>query len=155
MRLFRFAIAAGLILAASACTSLQGEARKALNSPEVAGTRFGLVVMTMDGRELVAIRPDERFKPASNTKLFTVASAFHRLGDMTVPDPSAGASVRLEPQEDGPPNLVLVGGGDATLIDADDCERNCLSSLADTVVANGVSEIGRIAGDDRLFPDER
>src|SRR5689334_18019194 len=115
-------------LALAACASLQEDARRTLNDPAIAGTRWGLVVMTMDGRELVAIRPDERFTPGSNTKLFTVAAAFHRLGDMTVSDPSAGASVRIVPRTDGPPDLVLVGGGDAMLIDADDCERDCLSS---------------------------
>src|SRR5262245_38546716 len=98
----RIAAAVG-VLALSACASLQGLAGAELNAPGLEGTRWGLVVMTMDGRELVSIRPDERFKPASNTKLFTVAAAFHRLGDMAVPDPSAGASVRIVPQPDGKP----------------------------------------------------
>src|SRR5688572_24758188 len=115
---------AALALAAllSACASLQGGISKTLNAPGLEGTRWGLVVMTMDGRELVAIRPDERFVPASNTKLFTVAAAFHRLGDVTRPDPSMGASIRIEPRTDAPPDIVLIGGGDAMLIDADDCE---------------------------------
>ena len=78
--------------------------------PGLEGTRWGLVVMTMDGRELIAIRPDERFMPASNTKLFTVAAAFHRLGDMTQPDPAMGASVRVTPRPDGPPDMCLSAG---------------------------------------------
>lgn len=138
----------------SACASLQGDVGNALNAPGFEGTRWGLVVMTMDGRELVSIRPDERFTPASNTKLFTVAAAFHRLGDVTRPDPSMGASVRVEPRTDAPPDIVLVGGGDATLIDADDCERDCLSDLADMIVVNGLTRVGAIYGDDRLFPHE-
>ena len=40
------------------------------------GTRFGLVVATEDGRELVAIAPNERFIPASNTKMYSSAAAF-------------------------------------------------------------------------------
>jgi serine-type D-Ala-D-Ala carboxypeptidase/endopeptidase (penicillin-binding protein 4) len=138
----------------SACASLQGDIGKTLNAPGLEGTRWGLVVMAMDGRELVSIRPDERFLPASNTKLFTVAAAFHRLGDVTRPDPSMGASVRIEPRTDAPPDLVLIGGGDAMLIDADDCERDCLSDLADMVVVNGLTRVGAIFGDDRLFPHE-
>jgi serine-type D-Ala-D-Ala carboxypeptidase/endopeptidase (penicillin-binding protein 4) len=138
----------------SACASVQGDVSKTLNTPDLKGTRFGLVVMTMDGRELVSIRPDERFIPASNTKLFTVAAAFHRLGDVSRPDPAMGASVRIEPKGDAPPDLVLVGGGDAMLIDADDCERDCLSDLADIVLANGIKRFGSIIGDDQLFPYE-
>jgi D-alanyl-D-alanine carboxypeptidase/D-alanyl-D-alanine-endopeptidase (penicillin-binding protein 4) len=133
---------------------LEGDVRRTLNAPELRGTRFGLVVMTMDGRELVSIRPDERFTPASNTKLFTVAAAFHRLGDVWRPDPATGVSLLIEPHGDAPPDLVLVGGGDAMLIDADDCEHDCLSDLADMVVVNGLKRVGTIHGDDRLFPHE-
>src|SRR5689334_9631300 len=105
------AAAFGLLALLSACASLPRGASDALGAPDVAGTRWGLVVMTMDGRELVSIRPDERFLPASNTKLFTVAAVFHRLGDPALPDPSMGMSVRLKRNGDGPPDLVLAGGG--------------------------------------------
>jgi D-alanyl-D-alanine carboxypeptidase/D-alanyl-D-alanine-endopeptidase (penicillin-binding protein 4) len=146
--------ALGLAALLSSCASVQNDIRKTLGAPDLKGTRFGLVVMTMDGRVLVSIRPDERFIPASNTKLFTVASAFHRLGDVSRPDPSMGAAVRIEPKGDAPPDIVLVGGGDAMLIDADDCERDCLSDLADMVLANGIRRVGSIIGDDRVFPHE-
>ena len=106
--------------------------------------------MTLDGRELISIRPDERFLPASNTKMFTVAAAFHRLGDMSMPDPSRGTSLELVPNASGPPTLVLVGRGDATLIDAPDCLRNCLSDLADIVVGAGIREIAGIIADESL-----
>src|SRR5436853_717479 len=43
------------------------------------GTRFGLLVTTEDGRELVAINADGRFIPASNTKMLTTAAAFAHL----------------------------------------------------------------------------
>ncbi len=49
------------------------------------GTRFGLLVATADGRELVAIAPDARFIPASNTKIFTTAAAFATLTGIEVP----------------------------------------------------------------------
>ncbi len=157
MRFFSFAYAAvlGLAALASACASIPRTASDALNAPDLAGTRWGLVVMTMDGRELASLRPDERFTPASNTKLFTVAAAFHRLPLLGFPDPSSGASVRIEPRDDGPPDIALVGGGDAMLIDADNCERDCLSELADSVLAAAISPIHDVIGDDRLFPDQR
>jgi D-alanyl-D-alanine carboxypeptidase/D-alanyl-D-alanine-endopeptidase (penicillin-binding protein 4) len=147
--LFSFAL-----LAVSACSTLQDRASNTLNAPGLEGTRWGLVVMTMDGRELVAINPDQRFTPASNTKLFTAVAAFHRLGDLTQPDPSMGTSVRVVARQEGPPDLVLAGGGDAMLIDSADCERDCLSTLADTVVANGIMRINHLVGDDTLYPDQ-
>ena len=143
-----------LALALSACASLSDRARTSLEQPGLEGVRFGLVVMTLDGRELVAIGPDERFLPASNTKLFTVAAAFHRLGDLSMPAPSRGTSLELVPNDTGPPTLVLVGRGDATLIDAPDCLRNCLSDLADIVVGAGVREIAGIIADETQFPYE-
>jgi len=151
MRVLLSALAA---IALSACASLSDRASASLAAPGLEGTRWGLVVTTMDGRELIAIRPNERFSPASNTKLFTVAAAFHRLGDLTVPDPAMGTSVRLEAREGRPPDIVLVGGGDAMLIDAADCERDCLSDLADAVVANGITRIGAIIADDQLYPHQ-
>src|ERR1044071_9858474 len=61
-----------------------------------AGTRFGLVVTTEDGRELVAINPDGRFIPASNTKMLTTAAAFANLPGLDQLDAAGGASVRLD-----------------------------------------------------------
>lgn len=126
-----------------------------LARPALEGTRWGLVVMTLEGREIVSLNPDGRFLPASNTKIFTVAAAFHRLGDMARPDPRFATSVRLEPRPDGPPDIALVGGGDAMLLDAEDCQRDCLSTLADIVAANGVTQVRSVIGDDSLYPDER
>ncbi|MDP3740119.1 MAG: D-alanyl-D-alanine carboxypeptidase/D-alanyl-D-alanine-endopeptidase [Hyphomonadaceae bacterium] len=148
-------LAATLLVATASCATLESRTREALNAPGLEGTRWGLVVTTMDGRDLIAIRPDERFLPASNTKLFTVAAAFHRLGDMRSSDPSMGASVRIEPRAGGRPNVVLAGGGDATLVDAPDCQRNCLSDLADMVLANGIREVGGIVIDQTRVPYER
>ena len=53
------------------------------------GTRLGLLVVDEEGREVVAIRPDERFVPASNTKLYTTAAAFALLE-------TSGAEARLD-----------------------------------------------------------
>ncbi|MFL6857034.1 MAG: D-alanyl-D-alanine carboxypeptidase/D-alanyl-D-alanine-endopeptidase [Allosphingosinicella sp.] len=120
-----------------------------------AGTRFGLVVATMDGKELVAIDPDGRYVPASATKLFTAAAAFAALPGLDGPDAEGGASVRLEARAGGaPPDVVLEGHGDGRLSSAPDCRTDCLAALADAVAAS-TRRVGDVIGDDRWFADER
>jgi D-alanyl-D-alanine carboxypeptidase/D-alanyl-D-alanine-endopeptidase (penicillin-binding protein 4) len=120
----------------------------------VPGTRFGLVVTTEDGREIVAVAPESRFIPASNTKMFTTAVAFATLPDLDRPDSAGGAAVRLEPRVAGAPDAVLEGNGDARLSSAPGCTSNCLATLADAVAAK-TRIIRDVVGDDSLFPDER
>jgi len=118
------------------------------------GTRFGLVVATADGKELVAIAPDARFIPASNTKIFTTAAAFEGLSGLDAPDAEGGTAVRIERDGRGIPDVILEGRGDARLSSAPDCLTDCLASLADAV-ARKVRVVRDVVGDDRLFPDER
>lgn len=118
------------------------------------GPRFGLVVATEDGRELVAIAAESRFIPASNTKIFTTAAAFATLTDLDRPDLSGGTSVRLEARRRGPPDVVLKGYGDARLSSAPGCVTNCLAMLADAVSAK-LRVVRDVVGDATHFPDER
>lgn len=113
------------------------------------GTRWGLLVTTADGRELVAIDPEQRFIPASNTKLFTTAVALTQLPYM-VP----GTRVRLEPGRKGHQDVVLIGRGDPRLSSGPDCKDNCLSMLADAV-AKEARSVRNVIGDATLFPDQR
>src|SRR6185295_7489995 len=99
------------------------------------GIRFGLVVAGEDGRELVAIAPDARFIPGSNTKIFTTAAAFATLAGLGEPDSAGGAAVRLESAGGAAPDVVLEGHGDARLSSAGDCLADCLATLADAVAA--------------------
>jgi serine-type D-Ala-D-Ala carboxypeptidase/endopeptidase (penicillin-binding protein 4) len=117
------------------------------------GTRFGLVVATEDGREIVAVAPDSRFIPASNTKMFTTAAAFATLPGVEGPDSEGGASVRLESRR-GAPDVVIEGRGDARLSSRADCVQNCLAALADAVAAR-TRIVRDVVGDDSLFPDQR
>jgi D-alanyl-D-alanine carboxypeptidase/D-alanyl-D-alanine-endopeptidase (penicillin-binding protein 4) len=112
------------------------------------GTRIGLVVVDETGREIVAVRPDERFVPASNTKIFTTAAAFATL-DMTAPDGGGGADVRLEGRD-----VILTGHGDARLSSATGCRSDCLADLAHAVAAR-TRVVHDVIGDDSAFPDER
>ena len=118
------------------------------------GTRFGLVVTTEDGRELIAIAPDARFIPASNTKMFSTAVAYATLPGLDQPDAAGGATVRLEEEGSRVPDVVLKGHGDARLSSAPDCTVNCLAALADAVAAKA-RVVGDVVGDDSLFPDQR
>jgi D-alanyl-D-alanine carboxypeptidase/D-alanyl-D-alanine-endopeptidase (penicillin-binding protein 4) len=113
------------------------------------GTRFGLVVTAEDGSELVAITPDARFVPASNTKIFTTAAAFETVATLDQPDRSGGATVHLERGA-----VVLAGHGDARLSSAADCVVDCLATLADAVAAKTRS-VSDVIGDDSAFADER
>ncbi|HYJ51569.1 MAG TPA: D-alanyl-D-alanine carboxypeptidase, partial [Allosphingosinicella sp.] len=118
-----------------------------------AGTRFGLVVMAEDGRELIAVNPEGRFIPASNTKMLTTAAAFANLPALDQPDAAGGATVRLE--GDGRArDVILTGHGDARLSSAPDCVADCLAALADAVAAR-TQRVRNVIGDDSLFPDQR
>src|SRR4051794_18654033 len=110
------ALAAALVGApAAAAPSLTERVEAALRQAGP-GTRFGLVVATLDGKELVAIDPDGRYVPASATKLFTGAAALAALPGLDAPDAEGGASVRLEARDGGgPPDVVLQGRGDGRL----------------------------------------
>ena len=118
------------------------------------GMRFGLVVMTEDGRELIAVNPDNRFIPASNTKMLTTAAAFASLGGLDQPDAAGGTSVRLEQVRGRAPDVILTGNGDARLSSAPDCTVDCLAVLADAV-AGRTRRVRNVVGDDSLFPDQR
>jgi D-alanyl-D-alanine carboxypeptidase/D-alanyl-D-alanine-endopeptidase (penicillin-binding protein 4) len=139
--------AAGAMLAAAAPDpGIEASVRAAL-AKGPPGTRFGLVVSDAAGVERVAIDPDGRYIPASNTKIFTTLATFATL-PLDGPD-DAGTGVRMEGRD-----VLLVGAGDARLSSAADCRVNCLSTLADAVAARTKS-VGDVIGDDSRFPDQR
>ncbi|MEA3064650.1 MAG: hypothetical protein QOJ27_1096 [Sphingomonadales bacterium] len=148
-----FLALAGTAPAAGQAPALQTriEAKLAEAGP---GPRFGLVAATEDGRELVAIAPDGRFIPGSNTKIFTTAAAFAILPGLDGPDSDGGASVRLEAGVRGAPDVVIEGRGDARLSSDPGCTQDCLATLADAVAAR-TRKVGDVVGDDSLFPDQR
>jgi serine-type D-Ala-D-Ala carboxypeptidase/endopeptidase (penicillin-binding protein 4) len=116
------------------------------------GTRFGLVVADSEGREIVAIAPTDRFIPASNTKMYTVAAALATLTGLDRPDIEGSTTVRLEGKRR--PDVILTGYGDARLSSAPGCIVDCLSTLADAVAAK-TKTVGNIIGDATWFPDQR
>ena len=120
------------------------------------GTRWGAVVADMDGNEVIAIDPDGRYVPASNTKLFTTAAAFWKLGlpALEEPDQAGRTSAYLIPSKANAPDVVLYGRGDARLSSANDCKIDCLSALADSI-AKRTRRVGNVTGDDTMFLDQR
>ncbi len=159
----RFALASTLALSLSLTTAnarttgvpaptplLAAVEQKLAEGP--AGSRFGMLVTTLDGEVLVSIAPDQRFIPASNTKMFTTAIAYAELP--LLQRTAKGAGVRLETGADGKVDVVLHGRGDALLSSADDCKVDCLQTLADAVAAK-TRHIRNVIGDDSWFPDER
>jgi D-alanyl-D-alanine carboxypeptidase/D-alanyl-D-alanine-endopeptidase (penicillin-binding protein 4) len=113
------------------------------------GARFGLVVADADGREILALLPDQRFVPASNTKMFTTAAAFANLVALDQPNAASGTAVTVDGRD-----VVLGGRGDARLSSAPDCVSDCLADLADRVRAE-TRKVRDVIGDDSLFADER
>ncbi|KAB7647933.1 D-alanyl-D-alanine carboxypeptidase/D-alanyl-D-alanine endopeptidase [Polymorphobacter fuscus] len=117
-----------------------------------AGTRYGLMVTTLDGEPLLAIAPDQRFIPASNTKMFVTATAYADLP--TLQQAATGTGVRLETVDNDAIDVVLHGRGDALLASAAGCTSDCLQTLADAVAAR-TRRVRNVIGDDSWFPAER
>lgn len=144
-------------LVVAACVSpLQRDLDTILQPPELRGARWGLLVTDMQGHEIAALNPDQRFLPASNTKLFTTAAVFRWQAELDAMLPRLGTFITLEDvSETGAPTLVLHGRGDPALSDAADCETRCLATLADAVAGIGLTAIAHVIGDDTWFPDQR
>ena len=155
MRIFFPALAPLLMLATPVSAQGDGGA-PAILAEAGPGTRWGLVVVDDTGREIVTIDPNDRFIPASNTKIFTTAATMWAMSRGEMPEAgNGGARVRLEPAPRGRvPNVVLEGRGDARMSAAPDCTVNCLSTLADAVAAQ-TKTVHSVIGDDTLFPDQR
>ena len=134
--------------------SIQQQVESALGAAPP-GARFGLLVVDEQGREVVSLNPDQRFIPASNTKLFTTAAAYALLPGMDQPDVAGRTEVSLVTgSRHGVPTVLLLGQGDARMSSAPDCPSDCLAALADAVAAK-TKVVGDVVGDDTLFPDQR
>ncbi len=120
------------------------------------GTRWGVVVTDGDGKEIVSIDPEGRYMPASNTKLFITAAAFWKLGIRSLEevDQAGRASAFVIKRGKRPPDIVLIGRGDARLSSAPDCVIDCLAFLADHVAAR-TRKVNHVSGNDDEFDDQR
>jgi len=151
-------------------TALGQQIETLLADPAVSRAHWGIAVTTLDGTPLYGRDEDKLFRPASNNKIFTTATAMALLG------PNKNFDTRIFGKLDAATgtvtgDLTLVGGGDANF-GADDLpyvprsERAAgpptqppaltdLNALVDQLVAKGVKRInGDIVGDDTLYPYE-
>jgi serine-type D-Ala-D-Ala carboxypeptidase/endopeptidase (penicillin-binding protein 4) len=140
-----------------------------LADPGVSRAHWGIAVMAMDGTPIYGWDEEKFFRPASNAKLYTTAAAMALLG------PDATVTTKVYGDLDGNGivrgDLELVGAADANLASDDlpyvpPAQRpkgpqpqpvalDDLRSLADQLVTKGVKRVmGRIVGDDTLFPHE-
>lgn len=131
---------------------LESQIRAILAKPAIEGTRWGVRVEDKEGHVIASIAPDERFQPASNTKVFVTTAVFDAMS--RAPFPNVGNGVRIE-EDHGRKNIVIVGRGDAMMKDTPDCAKDCLAALADAVVAGGVKRVGDVIGDDTFMPYDR
>ncbi|MBL8656273.1 MAG: D-alanyl-D-alanine carboxypeptidase/D-alanyl-D-alanine-endopeptidase [Altererythrobacter sp.] len=151
MRLLIAAALAFAAMPAAAQTAAVADPVSAILAEAGPGTRWGVVVADAEGREILAINPEGRFMPASNTKLFTTAAALwaEARGELAPLD-DHGAAVRIE----GGGDVVLIGRGDARLSGRADCLARCLAALADGIAAK-TRHVRDVIGDATLFPDQR
>ncbi len=160
--------------------SLGGQIETLVAEPAVSRAHWGVVVEGMDGTPIYSLNGGQFFQPASNTKLFTTATAMALLGPeerfvtrVLVGDPAAAAN---KGSSNKPGDLLLVGAGDANLAGRElpyvppslrpkpatgasatvpPNPLRDLATLADAVVANGVKEVpGDVVGDDTVWPSE-
>jgi serine-type D-Ala-D-Ala carboxypeptidase/endopeptidase (penicillin-binding protein 4) len=153
-------------------TALGQQIETLLADPSVSRAHWGIAVTTLDGTPLYGHNEGKLFRPASNNKIFTTATAMALLG------PNKTFDTRIFGKLDAATgtvtgDLTLLGGGDANF-GADDLPYKPrsesasepppptqppaltdLKSLVDQLVAKGVKRInGDIVGDDTLYPYE-
>jgi D-alanyl-D-alanine carboxypeptidase/D-alanyl-D-alanine-endopeptidase (penicillin-binding protein 4) len=135
--------------------------------PTVASAHWGIAVTALDGTPLCGVNEAQLFRPASNNKIFTTATALALLG----PDKRFTTQVVGEGEIKGGilhGDLKLIGGGDANFgshnlpyIPASQRSKNPppepgdiadIESLADQIVAKGVRSVqGNVIGADGYF----
>ncbi|MFQ3610238.1 MAG: D-alanyl-D-alanine carboxypeptidase/D-alanyl-D-alanine-endopeptidase [Fimbriimonadales bacterium] len=138
-------------LAQSASNSLQESIDSLLDVPWLRFGYCGVVVRDLNtGETLYAREAEKMLIPASNTKLITSAAALSLLGAEYRVKTTVLAQGSLLPDGILEGNLVLRGGGDATLTYAD------LQSLARRVKQAGITQVkGLLLYDDSYLDAER
>lgn len=150
-------------------TALGSQIAALVADPSVSRAHWGIAVTTLNGTPLYGMDEGKLFRPASNTKLFTSATAMALLR----PDATVTTTVVGDLNADGTVrgDLTLVGAADANLASDDlpyvpPAQRpkgpppqpvalEDLRALTDQLAAKGVRTVtGRVVGDDTLFPHE-
>ncbi|HEU4874162.1 MAG TPA: D-alanyl-D-alanine carboxypeptidase, partial [Pyrinomonadaceae bacterium] len=134
---------------------LQAKISEILAKPELAPTTIGIKVVSLDnGRVLFETNAQKLLRPASNMKLYTVATALDRLS----PDYRFVTSVYATTRPDSTGvvhgNLTIYGRGDPSIaarFNNGDYFK-AIDDLATRIVAAGVKRVeGDLVGDESYF----
>lgn len=153
------------------CTKLAQQISALLADPAVARAHWGIKVMAMDGAPIYSLNEGQLFEPASNTKMFTTATAIALLGAGTTFETKVVARGVFNGPERLAGDVVLVGSGDANLsgrvipyvapalhpkpAPPALSGLRYLEEMADQVAKTGLKVVnGDVVGDDTLFPWE-
>lgn len=144
---------------------LQAGIAALLDQPKFAAARWGVRIITPEGKAIFERDADKTFMPASNMKLYTSAAALDAFG----PDFKIKTSVyATKPASRGGVlrgDLIFYGRGDPNLsprFDTDDPDRydelkpadkiTAIEQLADQIKARGIKTVtGNLIGDDSFF----
>ena len=152
-------------------TKLAREIAQLLDEPAVARAHWGIKVMAMDGTPIFSMNEEQLFQPASNTKMFTTATAIALLGAGTTFETKVVAKGVFNGADKLRGDVVLVGSGDANLsgraipyiapalrpkpAPPAPAALRYLEEMADQVAKTGLKLVnGDVVGDDTLFPWE-
>jgi D-alanyl-D-alanine carboxypeptidase/D-alanyl-D-alanine-endopeptidase (penicillin-binding protein 4) len=140
---------------------------KYLAAPELQRGFFGIFVIDAEsGKTVYEMNADKLFTPASNTKLFTTATAMALVGPQYRVETTVETNGALQSNGTLKGDLILVGRGDPNLsgrvlpyngkTERQTPHLRVLEQLADNLVASGVREVdGDIVGDDSAYAFER
>ncbi|MBI2682348.1 MAG: D-alanyl-D-alanine carboxypeptidase/D-alanyl-D-alanine-endopeptidase [Acidobacteriales bacterium] len=141
--------------------------RKILSDKQASRGFWGIQVVSLDtGKTLFELDPDKLFTPASNTKLFTTATALATLGPDFRFQTTLESSGAMDSSGRLQGDLLLVGRGDPNLSNRvlpyqdrsvfDGPRLRVLEALADQLTARGVKVVeGDVIGDDSFFAFQR
>ena len=158
------------------CTELARQIDALLADPQVARAHWGIKVTAMDGSPIYSMNEGQLFQPASNTKMFTTATALALMGAQTTFETKVVARGVFNGAERLAGDLVIVGGGDANLSGRvipyvppsarpqvppgqtpppGPPALRYLEEMADQIAKTGLKVVnGDIVGDDTLYPWE-
>lgn len=149
--------------------NLKAEIARLLDDPMAARAHWGIDVTTMDGKPIYSFNDGQLFRPASNNKIFTTATAMALLGGNTTFQTKVIARGIRQGADRLTGDLILVGAGDSNISGrpipyvAPALRPNpappappalrYLEDMADQIAKTGLKVVnGDIVGDDTLFP---
>ena len=166
--LAQVATTAGQIVKPQSQAELQARVSALLEQPKFAPARWGVRIITSDGRAIFERDADKLFMPASNMKLYTTAATLDSFGPDFKFKTSVYAVGKISRNGTMKGNLILYGRGDPNLSARFDLNAEgrpnpideytaadkitAIEKLADQIQARGIKIVrGDLIGDDSYF----